>query len=1080
MARYNREPFSVKNKSDLSNPNKDQYAITYDVLSEGPIEGLADGLSSIFINDVPIIQKLADDIMKPRRFSVATTASTATITNAQFGVIDALSYQNKEGLDIGTRYVAIDKAGAKGTGIASATATTQTITTSSNFFTSSMANGLHGTAPVYLRVAGAGQDGSDFVTKISTIVSATEATVVHPVPTTVSNVDIFFDHFSEIASISGNTATLTNAPGVTLSSTSAQVSSPVTNVNLSNLWNFQNVALGFRTGHQLQSPIILNTSFGQASTLAAPNMELRQNDLRATIGTTGNLSSTTYNDDELDEPSQDAGTGLDTVLTDSFLSVSNPSEVDEIHVTFTLPSCHALKSSSGAKGPSFVELQIWFEYSTDGGTNYESVLMFGPTNNEILNRTGPKGGRNVNYVIDGVAQIPNDGYIKPREAQYTSFIEEFVINTEPFQPYDNFRLRIRRINDLNFKDGSFQHTNPCTVSTVECIVKDKLSYPWTAYGALQFNARDFDNNLPVRSYLLKGRKVKVPTNYFTRDETGGAATYNRNVSTGADAGSYQSWDGNFRGDKSLASNSVNYQEVYTDNPVWIFYDLLTNERYGLGQFIDEDQIDKYELFRLARYCDEEVSDGEGGTEPRFTCNVYLTKTTEATSMLKQFASIFRGMALWIDGQITAISDQPKQPVYTFTKANVKDGAFSYEGTGERLKTNQIKVTWNDPTDNYRQAIEYVEDSESIATQNRIIREDVLAFGTTSRGQAHRLGKWKLLSAQNEKETVTFITGLNAAGLRPGDIITVQDADKDRASYSGRVSNTGTRNTTTIPLDRSITLPSDSFTTGFPPELLLIYPEGGAYLNQDSATISSTDYSRGDLIPSVTSSTAAANLVDDSSNKVEVFWSENVRVESQVLNNSTGTGSVSSLVVSSAFTSTPNAEVMWALKLYNADGTEATGSAKDYKIISIKETPDQEFEVIGAAFYRNKFDIIERGFIIPPQPTATTPDPDEEVPAPTNLNANIKGVEEDASFGSASHDVIITWDYPLNSNGNRYAFASGFEVTHNLKGKEITEKVGVQDQSLRVPRVEAGTYKLKIRTISNINTYSFSSVNNLII
>ena len=177
----------------------------------------------------------------------------------------------------------------------------------------------------------------------------------------------------------------------------------------------------------------------------------------------------------------------------------------------------------------------------------------------------------------------------------------------------------------------------------------------------------------------------------------------------------------------------------------------------------------------------------------------------------------------------------------------------------KLKTNQIKVTWNDPTDNYRQTIEYVEDSESIATQNRIIREDLLAFGTTSRGQAHRLGKWKLLSAQNEKETVTFITGLNAAGLRPGDIITVQDADKDRASYSGRVSNTGTRNTSTIPLDRSITLPSDSFTTGFPPELLLIYPEGGAYLNQDSATISSTDFSKGDLIPSVTSSTAAANL-----------------------------------------------------------------------------------------------------------------------------------------------------------------------------------------------------------------------------
>ena len=1080
MAKYTSQPFGVKDRDDLKRPEKDQFATTYDILSEGPIEGLANGLSSIFINDIPLIQEQAENILKPRRFRANVTGSTATITNAEFGAIDALSFQNKTGLSLGARKIAIEKAGAKGTGIASATADEFTVTTSSSYFTATMlAHCRQREVPIYLRIAGAGPNGSELRTRVTKFTSATEVKIADPIATTVSNVDIFFDHFCNLSSISGNVGTVSPAPVSTVSSANIQVGSPITTgLNLSNLFNFKDVEIGFRVGNHIQ-PLLSPSDSEGTSTLFTPNIQLEQSNLRDVIGTTGNLAAN-YNN-ELEEASQPEGTSADTVLSAAAMGVTAASEVDEVHLTFAFPQSHAIKQASGSKGASFVELQIFFEYSTDNGSTFTSELAFGPSNNDVLTRTGGRNGRNVNFVINGSTNIPNNGYIKPNPAQFTSFIEEFKIDTREFQPFDTYRIRVRRITDLNFKDKSYQHTNPCTLQSVDNIVKDKLYYPYTSYAKLGFNAKDFDSNVPVRSYLLKGRKVKVPTNYFTRDENNGAATYTRNVSSGAVESTYQTWDGNFRGDTTtFNASSVNFDEVYTDNPVWIFYDLLTNTNYGLGQFIDADQIDKYELFRLAKFCDEEVDDGEGGTEPRFTCNVYITQSTEATNLIKQLASVFRGMAIWMDGQITAISDRRQNPVYTFTKANVKDGMFSYEGTGEKVKVNQIKVTWNDPADNYKQAAEYVEDTQALISSAtgkapRLIRKELLAFGTTSRGQAHRLGKWKLLSEQTETETVSFVTGPNAIGLKPGDIIAVQDADRDRASYSGRVSNTGTKNTTTIPLDRNVVIPA--YSSSFPPQLLLIYPEGGAYLNQDSATISSVNYSKGDLITSVTSSSAAANLTDDSNNHVDVYWSENARIESKTISSpGTSGGTVSSLTVSDAFSAAPNAEVMWSLRIFNSDGTEATGTVKEYKLINIKEAENQEFEIVGAEYNKNKFDLIERGYVIDPRPNDTFPNPEDEVPAPAHITSKLtpsENAEQDTTNSNFNigHDVNLDWDYPENSDGSRYGFVSGFEVTHNFKGKFITERVETQTQGLVVENVKGGTYEVEIRTISSINTFS---------
>ncbi len=1073
-AKYISRPFGQKSIFDRRRPDKTQTAIAYDILSEGEIEGLDNDLASVFINDVPIVDAVAVEITKSRVISLDTTASSTSVTDSVFGTIRNLSSNNKTGLALGDRTIAIEKAGKKGTGIANATADSYTVTTSSSFFTADLVNSLKGTGLTgFIRVAGAGKDGSDLVTTAN-FVSATEIRTNNVIATTVSNANIFIDLITKISSISSNTATLATAPAVSLTATTAIISgAAVSSETINKLFNFENLDFAFTTGAKVQNPLLIENQ-GTSATVATPNIELEQNDLRSNVGTSGNLSSSSYNN-ELDEPSQAAGTAADTVLTAAAVDVSNPSEIDEIHLTFNFPACHALKSSSGAKGPSFVELQIFFEYSTDGGSSYVSELAFGPSNSDIQNRTGGHSNRNVNFTKKGNSSSgTNSGYIKPSEAQYNAFVEEFVIKTQQFQPYDDWRIRVRRINDLNYKDGSFQHTNPCILQAVESIVTDKLTYPYTSYAGIGFNAKDFDGQIPERSYTLKGLRVQVPTNYRTRDETGGAAAYTRNVTSGATESSYQNWDGNFRGDiETFNAAHVNHTKVYTDNPVWIFYDIITNERYGMGQFIDKSQIDKYQLFRLAKFCDEEVDDGEGGTEPRFTCNVFLGKATEATNVLKQFASVFRGMVLWIDGELTAISDQEKEPVYLFNKSNIKDGLFAYEGTGERTRANQIKVMWNDPDDNFVQTIEYVEDYQNIAETGKIIRKDLLAFGTTSRGQAHRLGKWKLLSEKYEKETVSFVTGLNGAGLRPGDIIAVQDADRDRISFSGRISNTGTKSTTVIPLDRTIALPS--YSSDYPPQLLLIYPSGGAYLNQETATISSTVFNRGDLITSVTSSTAAANLKDDSNNSVNVHWSENVRVEKQTV--STSAGSVSSLTVNSAFSAVPNSEVIYALQLFNSDGTEKTGSAKEYKVVSVKEKENFEHEIVASAFYYNKFAEVERGYKLDERERDTRPTSEDVIPAPKNIVVNVSPkISENAADGTNSgitqgNQVSITWDYPVNADGSKYGFTSGFEIEHDFEGKMQTVRVGNIDQSITFFPVIPGDYIIKIRTVSTIGTLS---------
>ena len=230
-------------------------------------------------------------------------------------------------------------------------------------------------------------------------------------------------------------------------------------------------------------------------------------------------------------------------------------------------------------------------------------------------------------------------------------------------------------------------------------------------------------------------------------------------------------------------------------------------------------------------------------------------------------------------------NQQKGAIYTFSKSNVLEGTFNYAGTAGRFRNNQVAVTWNDPENGYKQAVEVVEDHDTIARTGKVRRKNVTAFGCTSQGQAVRHGKYHLLSEQLEKEVITFNTGLNALGLKPGDVIKVQDPDLQDVVASGRVTTSSSSTTTIIKTDRDLTSflnNDDNF------KLHLIYPNGGAYLTQPLATINSINYVQGDLIlldedgNAVDSHAKASNLRDDSGAVVQNFWSDDLRIETQTV------------------------------------------------------------------------------------------------------------------------------------------------------------------------------------------------------
>lgn len=441
-----------------------------------------------------------------------------------------------------------------------------------------------------------------------------------------------------------------------------------------------------------------------------------------------------------------------------------------------------------------------------------------------------------------------------------------------------WKIRVRRTSKNIL---SIRTQNEIYVDSISVVSSTPFAYPNTAIVATEISANQF-SSIPVRSYEIAGLLVKVPNGYtptkysytatpFTRqcdieinnknigfytqdqsqtlkvypgmtisgpgipvgskilsvssqapwafaiDQNPTATSTNSTVTFTPVEGQYTItaasypaiWDGTFQ------------NNVWTDNPAWVFYDLLTNSKHGLGDYITSDYVDKWTLYSIAQYCDQMVDDGNGGLEPQFTCNVQIQQPEDAYNVLLNLASTFRGMLYYANGTIHPVQTKPTSPVFSFNNSNVINGAFSYSDSARNTRATVAVVKWVDPDNQYRESIEYVEDIDGILKYG-YNEKQMTAFACTSRGQAYRLGKWTLETERYQTETVTFQTDLEGTFLRPGDNFAVYDNFRNNRTQAGRIVGIGTGRSV-ITLDRPIEiLTGPTYTlTAITPQLALM-------------------------------------------------------------------------------------------------------------------------------------------------------------------------------------------------------------------------------------------------------------------
>ncbi len=544
-----------------------------------------------------------------------------------------------------------------------------------------------------------------------------------------------------------------------------------------------------------------------------------------------------------------------------------------------------------------------------------------------------------------------------------------------------WNIRVRRITP---NANSNTISDRTVVDTVTEIIDAKLRYPMSAVVGIKIDASQFQS-IPTRAYHVRGRIIRVPSNYHP------------------DLRSYNGvWDGTFK----LA---------WTNNPAWVFYDLISNDRYGLGTRVPAGWLDKWGLYQIGRYCDEMVDDGFGGKEPRFTCNVYLQQAADAYRVVQDFASIFRGMAYWANAAVFASADMPGDPVYTFSSANVVEGKFNYVGSALTTRYTVALVSWNDMSEMGRQKVEYVESREGIARYG-IQQVEVTGFGCTSRGQAHRIGKWMLLTSNMETRSVTFSVGLDACRVRPGSVIRVADQHLAGRRIGGRIRE-GSLSKITVDAELGVR-PGDRLTVNLP---------NGLSETRVVATAVGTGLTADNTVFTVDSTELTADLVGLP-------------------------GTVLHITVTTPFSQAPEAECVWTLE------SEAL-STQTFRVLSVKRKEGLIAEISAVQHEPGKFDNVDFGTRLDPKPITVVP-PSVQ-PAPTNIRLASRSVIDQ---GMARHVGVISWDAA--------ASAVAYQVQWRRDNSDWVEAGRTGALTLELPDIRAGAYVARVRAI---NVADISSV-----
>ncbi|MGN8076627.1 phage tail protein [Enterobacter sp. 22104] len=372
------------------------------------------------------------------------------------------------------------------------------------------------------------------------------------------------------------------------------------------------------------------------------------------------------------------------------------------------------------------------------------------------------------------------------------------------QAGSTWTIRLRKItSDAN----SAKIGDTMTLQSFTEVIDAKLRYPNTALLYIEFDSSQFNGSIPQISCEPRGRVIRVPDTYDPETRTYSGT-----------------WTGAFKW-------------AWTDNPAWIFYDLVVSDRFGLGHRLTAANIDKWTLYQVAQYCDQMVPDGKGGngTEPRYTCNVYIQDRNDAYTVLRDFAAIFRGMTYWGGDQIVALADMPRDVDYSYTRANVVGGRFTYSSSTTKSRYTTALVSWSDPGNAYADAMEPVFEQALVARYG-FNQLEMTAIGCTRQSEANRKGRWGILT-NNKDRVVSFDVGLDGNIPQPGYIIAVADELLSGKVMGGRISAVNGR---VIKLDRVADAAPDD-------RLILNLPSGASQsrtiqaVNGESVTVT-TAYS----------------------------------------------------------------------------------------------------------------------------------------------------------------------------------------------------------------------------------------------
>ncbi|WP_431608152.1 host specificity protein J [Enterobacter hormaechei] len=383
----------------------------------------------------------------------------------------------------------------------------------------------------------------------------------------------------------------------------------------------------------------------------------------------------------------------------------------------------------------------------------------------LQKNNGDKVGTRVEYAIDlSVDGGPYETVVNGAVDDKTTSLYERSHRVNLPKASTGWQLRVRRITP---DSTSMNIVDTMRVVAVTEIIDAKIRYVNTALLYVEFDAKQFPNGIPQVVCNPKGRIIRVPDTYDPETRTYSGT-----------------WEGVFKW-------------AWTDNPAWIYYDIILNERFGLGQRIDANQIDKWELYRIAQYCDQLVPDGKGGsgTEPRFRCNVYIQDRNDAWTVLRDLAGIFRGMTYWGDNKMYVLADMPRDVWHIYNHASVVEGKFTFADPSETTRNTAALVNWSDPANHYKDTPEPVYDND-LAMRFDYRQLEMTAIGCTRQSEANRRGRWALLT-NGIGEVVTFSTGMDVPPV--GEVIGVAANELAGRTIGGRVSAVNGRN---ITLDRA--------------------------------------------------------------------------------------------------------------------------------------------------------------------------------------------------------------------------------------------------------------------------------------